>query len=101
MGMSRRHRESRPTDRIGWRGATGLGANDGIVSITSPMVGVAAAGLSHASMPVAGVTGLLAGAVSMAADEYISVHAQADTERAELSRERKEPQLIPPGDTVS
>ena len=81
-----RHR----TDRIGWLRAAVLGANDGIVSTASLVLGVAAAGGSHGSILVAGVAGLVAGAMSMAAGEYVSVHSQADTELADLDRERKE-----------
>lgn len=76
--------------RIGWLRAAVLGANDGIVSTASLIVGVAAADLSHHNILVAGVAGLVAGAMSMAAGEYISVSSQADTVKADLERERRE-----------
>jgi VIT1/CCC1 family predicted Fe2+/Mn2+ transporter len=88
--MPRRHRERHRTDRIGWLRAAVLGANDGIVSTASLVVGVAAAGTSRAEVLVAGVAGLVAGAMSMAAGEYVSVSSQSDTERADLERERAE-----------
>ena len=88
--MARRHIERHRTDRIGWLRAAVLGANDGIVSTASLVVGVAAASASHANILVTGVAGLVAGAMSMAAGEYVSVHSQADTEDADLSRERAE-----------
>jgi VIT1/CCC1 family predicted Fe2+/Mn2+ transporter len=87
---SRRHAERHRTDRIGWLRAAVLGANDGIVSTASLVVGVAATNAAPASILVAGVAGLVAGAMSMAAGEYVSVHSQADTENAELARERIE-----------
>ena len=86
----RRHTERHRTDRIGWLRAAVLGANDGIVSTASLVVGVAAANATSANILVAGVAGLVAGAMSMAAGEYVSVHSQADTENAELARERIE-----------
>ena len=85
-----RHLERHRTDRIGWLRAAVLGANDGIVSTASLVLGVAAAGASSKSILVAGVAGLVAGAMSMAAGEYVSVSSQADTERADLNRERQE-----------
>lgn len=85
-----RHRERHRTDRIGWLRAAVMGANDGIVSTASLVLGVAAAGASPQAVLVAGVAGLMAGAMSMAAGEYVSVHSQADTENAELERERLE-----------
>ena len=85
-----RHTERHRTDRIGWLRAAVLGANDGIVSTASLIVGVAAAESSRASILVAGVAGLAAGAMSMAAGEYVSVSSQADTEGADLEKERKE-----------
>lgn len=88
--MPARHRERHRTERIGWLRASVLGANDGIVSTASLVLGVAAAQGSHGSILVAGVAGLVAGAMSMAAGEYVSVHSQADTERADLERERRE-----------
>ena len=95
MGSSRRHTESHRTDRIGWLRAAVLGANDGIVSTASLVIGVAAAGTSHQTILVTGVAGLVAGAMSMAAGEYVSVHSQADTEAADLSRERAELETDP------
>jgi len=95
MPFSRRHAERHRTDRIGWLRAAVLGANDGIVSTASLVVGVAAASASHASILMTGVAGLVAGAMSMAAGEYVSVHSQADTEKADLSRERKELEADP------
>jgi vacuolar iron transporter family protein len=86
----RRHTERHRTDRIGWLRAAVLGANDGIVSTASLVVGVAAAGSDPSGVLVAGVAGLVAGAMSMAAGEYVSVHSQADTENADLARERAE-----------
>ena len=90
MKTFHRHAERHRTDRIGWLRAAVLGANDGIVSTASLMVGVAAASSSHGSILVTGVAGLVAGAMSMAAGEYVSVHSQADTEKADLSRESAE-----------
>jgi VIT1/CCC1 family predicted Fe2+/Mn2+ transporter len=88
--MPVRHSEKHRTHRIGWLRAAVLGANDGIVSIASLVLGVAAAHATHGSILVAGVAGMVAGAMSMAAGEYVSVHSQADTEKAELALERKE-----------
>jgi VIT1/CCC1 family predicted Fe2+/Mn2+ transporter len=85
-----RHTEGHRTHRIGWLRAAVLGANDGIVSTASLVLGVAAAGASSKSILVAGVAGLVAGAMSMAAGEYVSVSSQSDTEHADLDRERKE-----------
>jgi len=85
-----RHRELHRTARIGWLRAAVLGANDGIVSTASLVVGVAAADASRGEILVAGIAGLVAGAMSMAAGEYVSVSSQADTETAELERERHE-----------
>jgi len=90
MRAVRRHVERHRTDRIGWLRAAVLGANDGIVSTASLVVGVAAAHTSHAGLLVTGVAGLVAGAMSMAAGEYVSVHSQADTEHSDLARERAE-----------
>lgn len=95
MTSSRRHKERHRTDRIGWLRAAVLGANDGIVSTASLVVGVAAASASHGNILVTGVAGLVAGAMSMAAGEYVSVHSQADTEKADLSRERVELEADP------
>jgi len=85
-----RHRERHRTSRIGWLRAAVLGANDGIVSTASLVLGVAAAHATHGNVLVAGIAGLVAGAMSMAAGEYVSVHSQADTEQAELERESAE-----------
>ena len=85
-----RHAERHRTQRIGWLRAAVLGANDGIVSTASLVVGVAAASLSQGNILLTGIAGLVAGAMSMAAGEYVSVHSQADTENADLSRERAE-----------
>src|SRR5690349_3716876 len=84
------HPERHLVDRIGWLRAAVLGANDGIVSTASLIVGVAAAAATQNDVLVAGVAGLVAGAMSMAAGEYVSVSSQSDTERADLARERKE-----------
>jgi VIT1/CCC1 family predicted Fe2+/Mn2+ transporter len=84
------HVERHRTRHINWLRAAVLGANDGIVSTASLVLGVAAAGATSNDIMVAGVAGLVAGAMSMAAGEYVSVSSQADTERADLSRERKE-----------
>jgi VIT1/CCC1 family predicted Fe2+/Mn2+ transporter len=83
-------KERHHTDRIGWLRAAVLGANDGILSTSSLVLGVAAAHATHSNVLVAGVAGLVAGSMSMAAGEYVSVHSQADTERAELNLERAE-----------
>ena len=85
-----RHRERHRSDRIGWLRAAVLGANDGIVSTASLVVGVAAAEATREGVLVAGVAGLVAGALSMAAGEYVSVSSQADTEKADLTREQLE-----------
>ncbi|KQP17785.1 VIT family protein [Pseudorhodoferax sp. Leaf267] len=87
---ARRHIEHHRTARIGWLRAAVLGANDGIVSTASLIVGVAASSASQASVLTAGVAGLVAGAMSMAAGEYVSVRSQADTEQADLAREGRE-----------
>ena len=88
--MRPRHLEQHRTERIGWLRAAVLGANDGIVSTASLVLGVAAAEANRSAVLVAGVAGLVAGAMSMAAGEYVSVSSQADTERADLERERGE-----------
>jgi VIT1/CCC1 family predicted Fe2+/Mn2+ transporter len=85
-----RHSERHRTSRIGWLRASVLGANDGIVSTASLVVGVAAAEASRGDIMIAGVAGLVAGALSMAAGEYVSVSSQADTERADIELERRE-----------
>src|SRR5476649_2039150 len=89
-----RHR----TDRIGWLRAAVLGANDGIVSTASLVLGVATAHATHSNIVIAGIAGLVAGAMSMAAGEYVSVHSQADTEKADLALERRELNTDPTGE---
>jgi len=89
------HPELHRTDRIGWLRAAVLGANDGIVSTASLVVGVAAANTGGNEILVAGVAGLVAGAMSMAAGEYVSVSSQADTEKADIERERAELAAFP------
>jgi len=84
------HRERHRTQHIGWLRAAVLGANDGIVSTASLVVGVAASNATHTAVLVAGVAGLVAGAMSMAAGEYVSVSSQSDTEQADIGRERRE-----------
>ena len=86
--MSRLHSEKHKTERIGWLRAAVLGANDGIVSTASLVVGVAAADSSRNGILIAGMAGLVAGAMSMAAGEYVSVSSQSDTENADLEREK-------------
>ena len=88
--MAPRHYERHRTQHIGWLRAAVLGANDGIVSTASLVIGVAAAGATPASILIAGIAGLVAGAMSMAAGEYVSVSSQSDTEHADLERERRE-----------
>jgi vacuolar iron transporter family protein len=85
-----RHRERHRVRRLGWLRAAVLGANDGIVSTASLLVGVAAADGSHSTLLTAGIAGAVAGAMSMAAGEYVSVSSQADSEQADLARERTE-----------
>jgi VIT1/CCC1 family predicted Fe2+/Mn2+ transporter len=85
-----RHSERHLTSRVGWLRAAVLGANDGIVSTGSLIIGVAAASASHTSILMTGAAGLVAGAMSMAAGEYVSVHSQADTEAADLAQESAE-----------
>ncbi|HET7347027.1 MAG TPA: VIT family protein [Acidobacteriaceae bacterium] len=84
------HRERHRSERIGWLRAAVLGADDGIVSTASLIVGVAAAGSARHEILLSGIAGLVAGALSMAAGEYVSVSSQADTERADLSTEKRE-----------
>ena len=84
--------------RVGWLRASVLGANDGILSTSSLVLGVAAAHATHASILLAGIAGLVAGAMSMAAGEYVSVHSQADTEKADLVLERAELKADPTGE---
>ncbi|HEY7959594.1 MAG TPA: VIT family protein, partial [Sphingomicrobium sp.] len=95
MPSSNIHSERHQVQRIGWLRAAVLGANDGIVSTASLIVGVAAAASSKSEVLLAGVAGLVAGAMSMAAGEYVSVSSQADTEAADLARERAELALDP------
>jgi len=96
--MPHGHLERHRTGRIGWLRAAVLGANDGIVSTSSLVLGVAAAEASHSNVLVAGIAGMVAGAMSMGAGEYVSVHSQADTEQAELERERVELKTDPKGE---
>lgn len=98
--MPVRHRERHRTAHIGWLRAAVLGANDGIVSTASLVLGVAAAQGTRSAVLIAGVAGLVAGAMSMAAGEYVSVHSQADTENADLERERIELQTDDKGERV-
>ena len=91
-------RERHRTQRVGWLRAAVLGANDGILSTASLVLGVAAAHATHSSVVVAGVAGLVAGSMSMAAGEYVSVHSQADTEQADLKLERAELKTNPEGE---
>ena len=93
--MSRIHRESHKAARIGWLRAAVLGANDGTISVASLVIGVAAAGASQSSILLTGVAGLVAGAMSMAAGEYVSVQSQADTEAADIEREKRELETDP------
>ena len=93
--MSRLHSENHLVSRIGWLRAAVLGANDGIVSTASLVVGVASASAGSSEVLVAGIAGLVAGAMSMAAGEYVSVSSQSDTEQADLDRERKELETQP------
>jgi VIT1/CCC1 family predicted Fe2+/Mn2+ transporter len=88
--MLTHHHETHRTHRIGWLRAAVLGANDGIVSTASLIVGIAASKANHHDILVAGIAGLVAGAMSMAAGEYVSVSSQSDTENADLAREKKE-----------
>ncbi len=94
----RSHRERHRTTRIGWLRAAVLGANDGIVSTATQILGVAAAAVAKPEILLAGVAGLVAGAMSMAAGEFVSVSSQADTEAADLARERAELRSNPSGE---
>jgi VIT1/CCC1 family predicted Fe2+/Mn2+ transporter len=96
--MRTRHWEYHRTENVGWLRAAVLGANDGIVSTASLVLGVAAAHATHGSIMVAGLAGLVAGATSMAAGEYVSVYSQADSEKADLEREKKELQADEEGE---
>ena len=93
--MRHGHRESHRGEHIGWLRAAVLGANDGTISVASLVVGVAAAGASQDSLLLTGVAGLVAGAMSMAAGEYVSVQSQADTEAADMAKERNELEAEP------
>jgi len=96
--MRRRQRERHRTGRVGWLRAAVLGANDGILSTASLVLGVAAAHGAHGAVLIAGFAGLVAGAMSMAAGEYVSVHSQADAEKADLELERAELRTDNPGE---
>jgi len=96
--MARRHREHHKNDRIGWLRAAVLGANDGIISVSSIMLGVATAHAIRSNVLLSGIAGLTAGAMSMAAGEYVSVSSQADTEEAEVTREKSELASDPVGE---
>jgi len=96
--MKVRHRERHLTNRIGWLRAAVLGANDGILSTASLVLGVAAAGATQGNVMIAGIAGLVAGAMSMAAGEYVSVRSQADSEEAALDLERAELEADDPGE---
>ena len=98
--MAYKHRERHKTERIGWLRAAVLGANDGIVSTASLIIGVAAAGANAHNILLAGLAGLVAGAMSMAAGEYVSVFSQADTEKAELEREKRELEVDDEGERM-
>jgi VIT1/CCC1 family predicted Fe2+/Mn2+ transporter len=95
-----RHSELHRGDRVGWLRASVLGANDGLISTASLVVGVATAGAAPGSIAVSAVAGLLAGAMSMAAGEFVSVSSQADTERADLEREKRELATDEPGEVA-
>ncbi|MBK7748631.1 MAG: hypothetical protein QG625_775 [Cyanobacteriota bacterium erpe_2018_sw_39hr_WHONDRS-SW48-000098_B_bin.30] len=88
--MPKPHQETHKIDAVGWLRAAVLGANDGIVSTASLVLGVAASGADHAAILVAGIAGLVAGAMSMATGEYVSVSSQKDTEKAAINKERRE-----------
>jgi VIT1/CCC1 family predicted Fe2+/Mn2+ transporter len=98
MSRLRRHSETHLVTRIGWLRAAVLGANDGIVSTSSLIVGVAASAAGGNEVLIAGIAGLVAGAMSMAAGEYVSVSSQSDTENADLDRERQELKDDPQGE---
>src|SRR5690349_13669131 len=95
MARLKLHRERHAISRIGWLRAAVLGANDGIVSTASLVIGVAAASASKNDIMLSGIAGLVAGAMSMAAGEYISVSSQADSERADLAKEEQELAELP------
>ncbi|MCA3243642.1 MAG: VIT family protein [Rubrivivax sp.] len=93
-----RHPERHRSERIGWLRAAVLGANDGIVSTASLVLGVAAAGAGHQTILLTSISGLIAGAMSMAAGEFVSVHSQEDTEKADLAKEGAELKQVPAGE---
>lgn len=95
MSAQRLHRERHRVGRLGWLRAAVLGANDGLLSTASLVVGVAAAGTTHGAVIVAGLSGLVAGALSMAAGEFVSVSSQADSESADVARETAELESLP------
>ena len=95
-----RHREHHKNERVGWLRAAVLGANDGIVSTASLIIGVAAANGQRPAIFIAGLAGLVAGAMSMAAGEYVSVHSQADAERADIEKETRELAADPDGELM-
>ncbi len=97
MRALHRHREHHLLERIGWLRAAVLGANDGIVSTASLALGVAAAAPSKSAILLAAIAALVAGAMSMAAGEYVSVSSQSDTEKADLAREKDELRTDPAG----
>ncbi len=96
--VSRKQRERHKVGRLGWLRAAVLGANDGLLSTASLIIGVASAATDHASILIAGVAALIAGAMSMAAGEYVSVSSQADSEKADLKREADELESDPKGE---
>src|SRR5512140_1478955 len=98
MKRARTHRERHRGDRSGWLRAAVLGADDGVVSTASLMIGVAATGASKEAVLVSGIAGLVAGALSMAAGEYVSVSSQADAEQADIAKEKQELVVDPKGE---
>jgi VIT1/CCC1 family predicted Fe2+/Mn2+ transporter len=92
------HRERHNSHRVGWLRAVVLGANDGTISVSSLVVGIAASGANHQTLLLSALAAIVAGAMSMAAGEYVSVQSQADTEAADLARERQELALDPGGE---
>jgi len=88
--MRRRHAENHRSEHVGWLRAAVLGANDGIISVAGLVVGVAASGASHGTVLASGIAAMVAGAMSMAAGEYVSVQSQADIERADIAKETRE-----------
>src|SRR5271165_4658767 len=99
MARLPRHSERHAVERLGWLRAAVLGANDGLLSTSSFIIGVASAEASHRSILIAGVSALVAGAMSMAAGEYVSVSSQSDSKRADLAREIQELRSNPQGET--